>query len=207
MVKYTINPKNKVNFSLKEKILKYLIENKTPASIMKISKEVNTDYKNTFNVIDNFSSEIIYKNKLGNTNLIEIRLSPNLDIYLVESKRTEEFLKENKELALIKKDAENLNYPFFIILIFGSFVKKTNVKNSDIDICIISDNQNKTEELISKIKLLPLNLEIHYFNIKEFESMLEKKENNLGKEIVKNNIILYGRENYYNLISKWMKKG
>ena len=40
----------------------------------------------------------------------------------------------------------------------------------------------------------------------EFESMLKTKENNVGKEIVKNNIILYGVENYYNLISRWMKK-
>jgi len=36
--------------------------------------------------------------------------------------------------------------------------------------------------------------------------MIEKKQQNLGHEIVKNNIILYGVENYYNLISKWMKK-
>jgi len=36
--------------------------------------------------------------------------------------------------------------------------------------------------------------------------MLNKKELNLAKEIIKNNIILYGIENYYNLISKWTKK-
>jgi hypothetical protein len=36
--------------------------------------------------------------------------------------------------------------------------------------------------------------------------MIEKKQNNLGQEIVKNNVILYGIENYYNLIAPWMKK-
>jgi len=36
--------------------------------------------------------------------------------------------------------------------------------------------------------------------------MLKIKEHNIAKEIVKNNIILYGIENYYNLISKWTKK-
>ena len=36
--------------------------------------------------------------------------------------------------------------------------------------------------------------------------MIEKKKNNLGNEIIKNNIVLYGKENYYNLISEWMKK-
>ena len=67
-------------------------------------------------------------------------------------------------------------------------------------------NERKTENLISRLELLPLKLEIHDFTVDEFESMLKTKEDNIGKEIVKNNIILYGLENYYNLISKWMKK-
>jgi hypothetical protein len=36
--------------------------------------------------------------------------------------------------------------------------------------------------------------------------MLKTKEKNVGKEIVKNNIILCGIENYYRLIQPWMKK-
>ena len=58
------------------------------------------------------------------------------------------------------------------------------------------------------LNLLSLKLEIQEFTTKEFISMIEKKkkQNNLGNEIIKSNIILYGIENYYNLISKWMKK-
>ena len=37
--------------------------------------------------------------------------------------------------------------------------------------------------------------------------MIEKKQNNLGHEIIKNNIILYGVENYYNLIEKMFPSG
>jgi len=50
-----------------------------------------------------------------------------------------------------------------------------------------------------------LKLEIQEFTTKEFISMIEKRQRNLGHEIVKRNIILFGTENYYNLISKWMK--
>ena len=60
--------------------------------------------------------------------------------------------------------------------------------------------------LRDRLNLLSLKLEIHEFTTKEFISMIEKTQNNLGHEIVKSNIILYGIENYYNLISKWMKK-
>jgi predicted nucleotidyltransferase len=198
--------KLKVEFSLKEKILKFLIENKKPWTIFQIAESLKTDYKNTFNSINKLYPHLIYKNKVGNANVIEIRLALNNEIYIVEDKRTSQFLQENKNLVLIKKDIESINYPFFIVLVFGSYAKKTNKSNSDIDICIISDNTAKTKELISKLHLLPLKLEIHDFNIKEFESMLSKRENNVAKEIVKSNIILYSIENYYNLVSKWMKK-
>lgn len=199
-------PRKIINFSLKEKILKLLIEAKNPFTIKQIAENLKADYKNTFLAINKLYPDIIYKNKIGNSNVIEIKLAPNKDIFLLEEKRTSQFLQENKNLILIKKDVESLNYPFFIVLVFGSYAKKTNTIHSDIDICIISDNVSKTKELISKFHLLPLKLEIHDFNFMEFESMMEKKQKNIAYEIIKNNIILYGIDNYYNLISKWMKK-
>jgi len=71
---------------------------------------------------------------------------------------------------------------------------KTNFSNNVSNSFIFSydgPNGNFAQELISKLKLLPLNIEIHDFLIKEFELMLEKKENNLANEIIKNNVILY----------------
>ena len=93
-----------------------------------------------------------------------------------------------------------------IVLMFGSYVKNKKTEGSDIDICIISDSKEITKKLIQFLNLLSLKLEIHEFTTDEFISMIEKTQNNLGHEIVKSNIILYGIENYYNLISKWMKK-
>jgi len=202
-------PKNEGEVSIKlkpkEKIIKSLIENKNPQSIMTLSGAAILDYKNTYNIVDELSS-IIFKEKIGNTNLIKINLVPNQEIYNVENKRTQEFLSKNPKLKLVQNDIEEIGYPFMIVLIFGSYVKNTKTESSDIDICIISDNKDKLKELINKLNLLSLKLEIHEFTTYEFVFMIEKTQNNLGHEIVKNNIILYGTENYYNLISKWMKK-
>lgn len=200
------NKNEKIKISSKEKLLKYLIENKSPHSIMAVSNAIAVDYKNTHNIVSELYSEIILKEKIGNTNLIKIKLIPNQEIFSVENKRTTKFLKANKKLELIKKDLEQVNYPFLIVLIFGSYAKRTKTKISDIDICIICDNKERKKKLMSKLELLPLKLEIHTFTTDEFEQMLKTKEENLGKEIIKNNIILYGTENYYNLISKWMKR-
>ncbi len=203
MVKYK---KSEVKLSAKEKLLKYLIENKNPQSILTASGAIVVDYKNTYNIVNKLQPYIISKEKIGNTNLIKLKLVPNQEIFSIENKRTAQFLKENKQLELVKQDVESINYPYFIVLIFGSYVKKTKTERSDLDICIIGDNKEKTKKLISRLELLPIKLEIHNFTTEEFESMLKTKEENVGKEIVKNNVILYGIENYYNLISKWMKK-
>ena len=189
--------------SLKEKILKHLIENRgKKESIRQISGALLIDYKNTFNEVNRLLPELITIEKLGNINLVGIKLVPSQEIYAIEEKRTNEFLSKMPKLKLIQEDIKDINYPFMIVLIFGSFVKRTNNKSSDIDICVICDNETKRDKLTLKLKLLPFPLEIQEFNIEEFESMLEKKWHNLAHEIVKNNILLYGIENYYNLVSR-----
>jgi predicted nucleotidyltransferase len=198
--------KEEIKLSQKERMVKHLIENKNPQSIMALSGSIVLDYKNAYNIVNELQPEIISKEKIGNTSLIRLNLIPNQEIYSVENIRTDEFLSKHPTLKIVKKYIAELNYPFLIVLAFGSYVKNTKTENSDVDICIISDNKDKTNELHEKLSLLSLKLEIHEFTAKEFISMIEKNQNNLGHEIVKSNIILYGAENYYNLISKWMKK-
>ncbi len=196
-------------FSPKEKIVKYLIENKEqgPFSIRQISSDVKIDYKNTYNYIEKLSAiGTIIKESIGNIKPIKINLSPSIEIINTEKKRTKEFLFNNSKFKLIKQDIENINYPFMVVLVFGSYAKSNQSKQSDIDVCIICDNKSKTEELIRRLDVLTLKLEIQNFTSKEFISMISKKENNLGKEIINHNILLFGFENYYNLIIKWMKK-
>jgi len=203
------NPKNEGRIKLKpkERIIQDLIENKNPRSILALSGSAIVDYKNTYNIVNELQSEgVIIKENLGNTSPIRINLFPNQEIYSVENKRAEEFLSNHPKLNVVKKYTEELGYPFMILLVFGSYVKNKKTEGSDIDICIISDNKEKIKELLERLNLLSLKLEIHEFTTKEFVSMIEKARNNLGHEIVKSNIILYGAENYYNLISKWMKK-
>ena len=206
MVKSKNSSKREIKLKPKEKLLTYLIENKEPQSIMQASGAIVVDYKNTFNLVNELYPEVISKEKIGNTNLIKINLVPNQEIYNVENKRTQEFLSKNPKLRLIQNDIEEIGYPFMIVLIFGSYVKNTKTESSDIDICIISYSKDKIEKLIQSLNLLSLKLEIHEFTTDEFISMIGKTQNNLGHEIVKSNIILYGIESYYNLISKWMKK-
>ncbi len=199
--------KNIIKFKPKERLLKDLIENKEPRPILSVSGSAVLDYKNTYNLVNDLqASGAIVREAVGNTRLIGINLLPNQEILSVENKRAEEFLEKNPKLKLIRQDIIDIDYPFMIVLVFGSYVKGTKTKSSDIDLCIISDNREKTKQLLDKLSLLSMKLEIQDFTTSEFISMIEKRQRNLGHEIVKSNIILYGAESYYNLISKWMKK-
>lgn len=190
-----------VKYTLKEKILKFLIENKDKShSIREISQKLNSDYKNTSQALNNLNPQVYSKKKQGNTYLIEFIPSSEIETISLEKKRQEEFLSKNPGLKTIKKYIEELGYPFMIVLVFGSYVKNDVRKNSDIDLCIISDNKNQSKELQERLDILSLNIEIQKFTTKEFISILEKRKENLSHEIIKKNILLYGIENYYNLI-------
>ena len=124
---------------------------------MQASEAIVMDYKNTYNLVNELQlGGVIIKETIGNANPIRINLIPDQGIYSVEEKRTNEFLSKNPKLKIAKKYIEELGYPFFIALIFGSYVKNTKTKTSDVDICIISDNKDKTKELQEKLNLLSL---------------------------------------------------
>ena len=70
---------------------------------------------------------------------------------------------KNPKLKLIKEDIEEIKYPFMIVIVFGSFAKENNTSASDIDLCIISDNKDKTKQLIEMLNLLSLKIGKSYF--------------------------------------------
>jgi len=193
----------KQNLNNYEKILKFILENNSNSfSIKQISEKLKIDYKNTHSAIEKIKDSITF-NKVGKSKFIQFDFKLTPLVFKIEKFRLNNILK-NTDLNLMIADIERISHPFIIILLFGSFIKKINTKYSDIDLCIISNNKSIKTKLIEHLKMFPLNLEMHEFTTIEFTSMLKSPENNLGKEIVKNNIILFGIENYYHLVSKWM---
>ncbi len=147
-------------------------------------------------------SNIIRAKKIGQTVLCSINPAEfNEDIFNAESSRREELLK-NKDLSALYGYFKEVEEPFFILLLFGSYASGKNRKGSDIDLMLITDSEDIPKKIKSKISLIPLKIHLTEFNSKEFVSMLKTTEFNVGKEAFYNNIILYGIEDYYRLIKK-----
>jgi len=100
--------------------------------------------------------------------------------FLVEFKKREKVFK-NKDLRRMYNKLSAINQQFIAIL-FGSYTNNMQTKNSDIDLCIISENIKFIKESLS---LLPLNIHLIDLNNKEFLDSLKTKEETVISEIIK----------------------
>jgi DNA polymerase sigma len=107
--------------------------------------------------------------------------------------------------------ASKIPTDFFILIITGSYADNTQRKDSDIDLVIICDDTFEPQKIYSELKHecemnIP-KIHLYIFKRKEFLDMLLDKKANYGKEIIKNNIIFFGGEEYYKIVSEAMKNG
>ncbi len=186
-------------------IIKYLIENKNKElNILKISKELEMDYKNVHSIIKRLEKESLVKlESFGNSSRVRLILQINQLIFEVEYNRKKDILKDKNLEVMLNSFKNTLNSKYYILLLFGSYAKGIQTKNSDIDLMFIVPNGK--EELFEKevhqiAKSLPLLIHYLIFSEKQFLDMIKVKESNVGQEALKNNIILYGIETYYEMI-------
>ena len=96
---------------------------------------------------------------------------------------------EKLRQANLIEDLEHF-YEYPIIILFGSYAKSSNVKESDIDICVISNIQKKFSAQ-KYIKILQREVSIHKYTQKEFE-VLKTKNPELVNSLC-NGIVLSGQ--------------
>ncbi|MBU0757727.1 MAG: nucleotidyltransferase domain-containing protein [Nanoarchaeota archaeon] len=182
----------------KLEILKFLIMNKeTKYSIRSISKIRDVNYKSAYLALHELEREgCVDIEKIGNTKLVRFNFNFTESVFLVEYEKREELIKK-KDFKVIYESLAKLPFSY-IVLLFGSYAKKTQSKGSDIDLMTIGGEE---KEILSKIRLFPLN--IHHTNLTEteFNIMARSKDFTVVSESMKNNIILIGIEEYYRLIN------
>jgi len=124
----------------------------------------------------------------------------------IENIRSQELLNK-KEHKIIKEFLEEimdkLKDEYFIIILFGSAVTKTNPR--DRDVLFIFENYEKVEKRERTIKTVASNhsdrFDITVISVESIYEMASKrKQKNVLNELLNKHIILYGGENFYRLI-------
>lgn len=148
-------------------------------------------------------SELIKIERNKGFNLIYLNLNSNLLTNYFSLLDFEFFREKEKKILFEIKNVFSKRNIFCSLVVFGSFSKGENKKGSDLDLAIVTENKISST-IISEIESIKrkslVEIDEHYFSIKEFVDMLKLDKENLGKEISRNFNVFYGGEFFYNLI-------
>ncbi|MFW6272238.1 MAG: nucleotidyltransferase domain-containing protein [bacterium] len=185
----------------KYKVVLFLAKKNESYTLHELSKQVKIPYTTLLRVVEELTdvTTIIVK---GKAKLIQIKWNDITTSMLVVASFEEkkEFLKKH---PLIKKISEQVQD---VALVFGSYAKGTQTKNSDIDLITINAKGEKSVsfsnlEILYDIKINPM-----FFTKKEFKLMLQDKEENVVKQALKNHVLINGFKEFWedvkNAISK-----
>ncbi len=163
-----------------------------------LSKELNIPYASFYRTIDSIKDLLIIE-KVGKSKIITLnKQNKVVKAHLVVSS-DEERKDYLEKYPIIKKIYQELNTKDIVVL-FGSYAKKTQTKKSDIDLLIINKNGEKSisfskYELLFKIRINPI-----FVTKKEFKLMLKDKEENIGKQALYSHIVLNNPEGFWGCV-------
>lgn len=169
----------------KYKVVLFLAKKNESYTLLELSKQVKIPYTTLLRVVNDLSDVTTLTTK-GKSKLIQIKWNDITTSLLVVASFEEkkEFLKKH---PIIKKIAEQTHET---TLIFGSYAKGTQRKNSDIDLMIINTKGDKNINFHNLEPLYDLKIKPMFFTKKEFKLMLQDNEENVAKQALKNHILL-----------------
>jgi predicted nucleotidyltransferase/biotin operon repressor len=122
-------------------------------------------------------------------------------------KRDKVFFIAEKLISILPKKTD---FNLLSVVLFGSMAKGTDFKKSDMDLFILVPSKTKYDEIVDMecaalskgfgVEINPIISEPS-----NLLTMLKDKEENVGKEIIKNKIILFGAEKFWELVLEVIK--
>ena len=194
----------------KLKLIHLLEENPNGIHLRELSRKLETGMPNLLRYLNLLEKEeVIMRKKDGNLVKVKLKNSIKTLAYLKQL-NAEKFLMLPKKVQLALTDFLNeLTIKPLIVLIFGSYAKKTNSENSDIDLLLVYQNLENEKEIENTAKRISMrtNLKISpvYLDYNSFEKNFLDKNHAFSGEIRQNVIILFGIELYYQLLWRFLE--
>lgn len=189
------------------KILVHMVKDITKEySIKELAEQLNRPYAKVHSAVQRLLTKNIIKRRiLGKSHYCSLDYKNNLDIAcFVEAQRARSFAIKNKPLQIFLDNLkEKLAFFDYSLIIFGSFAENRQTKNSDLDLAIITSEQNlEKAERTANALAGTSNINIHSveFTHTDFIEMLKSKKLTVAKEIIRNHIIIHGCEQFYECI-------
>jgi len=182
----------------------------TRKEIKKTSKEKSN---NTLALAINLLKKegVVLERKIGKSGVLTLNLDNDVTFYYISLCNINRMHHLAKlVLDAIKKEITE-HTPFYSLVIFGSYAINEQKKDSDIDVAIFIESEEKKKQIegaINSAKLKnPLETDVHIITKNEMLEMLADKKENLGKQIVRKHLALYNHRIFYEIIKEGMNHG
>jgi len=191
-----------------KKIIQYFGKNlKKEKTIRQISLETKIPYMTANRKIKELAkNNIITLKKQGKATICTLNTDNPLTkqhLILAEEEYKNELIRKK---PLLKKICQIFPENNYSAVLFGSYAKGTEQKHSDIDIAFINQNLKKIQNELQTIEQIhDIEINTMHFTKKQFQNMLKTKEENIGKQILQNHIILYNPELFWNITYETIK--
>jgi len=150
--------------------------------------------------------QLVKTQQTGNVATYQLNLEQNLTLAYLQLIQELELKKRTLPGEILFEIQRKIfkHTPFFTLLVFGSYAKNKVNKNSDLDVALIVESEATKREITPILETIKrrelLKIDYHLFTTKEYLQMLGADDENLGKQIYKNNIVFYGLTAYLQLI-------
>ncbi|MEK6900248.1 MAG: nucleotidyltransferase domain-containing protein, partial [Nanoarchaeota archaeon] len=146
---------------------------------------------------------VLIEKKIGKSGILTLNLENDLAFYYLA------ICNDNRIPHLARLALENLkkeislDTPFYSIVLFGSYAAGEQRKDSDLDVAVFIENEDKRkhiEALANSAKLKSiLEMDIQVIPRAEMIEMLTNDEENLGKQIARKHLAAYNHRIFYEI--------
>jgi predicted nucleotidyltransferase len=127
----------------------------------------------------------------------------------IEAIRASRFLAKHRDIEVIADGLrQKIASPFFTMIVFGSHVKGTASKRSDLDVLFVIPNKDMEKDVSSAVgsvgRISPIGIHDVVLTNEEFAQLLREKKQNVALEALDNRIVLYGAEPLFRILEDVM---
>ncbi len=181
------------------KIINYLGKNLHKHFTMhELSKLLKIPYASFYRTIQKMK-ELLVIEITGRAKTIKL----NLELKIIKSYLAITSEMEKKEYLqkqpIIKKITNEIETNDLVVL-FGSYAKNIHTEKSDIDLLIINNKGDRSISFSKYEMLFKKKINAIFVTKKEFQLMLKEKEENVGKQVLKNHIVLKNPEKFWEVV-------
>ena len=157
------------------------------------------------------TEELITEEKIGTSKLYAVNHKNNKVYTYFETYNKESLPKQVLRSIKELEDSLDKHTPFYSIVIFGSYAAGEQKKDSDLDLAIFIEQEDKRKIVEAVFKSMEtksfIKIDGHVITKDEFLEMLKVDYENLGKEIARKHLIIHNPVIFYSLIKEGVKHG